>query len=147
MVTFISLFRIDDKNSIVNELAYKLGLRLLKYSYVRRAVSARADLREFRGKPTARILLGVLAICLSFALCWPVISALGTLCLYLRRPMLVVVLGPIVWGLTHCLFLFGMALSGEKYLRILLRWLTRISVEKLLRTSPQPAQVMADSAS
>ncbi len=123
----------------MNELAYKFGLRLQQYRYVRQAIDERADLREFRGKPTARILLGVLAICLSFAMCWPVISMLGTLSLYLHRPLLVVLLGPIIWGLTHCLFLFGMALSGEKYLRILLRCFTRICVEKLLSMSPQTA--------
>jgi hypothetical protein len=130
----------------VNELIYRLGLRLLQHAYVRRAVKERADLREFRGRPTARIFIGVLAICLSFAMCWPVISALGTLSLYLHRPLLVIILGPIIWGISHCLFLFGMALSGEKYLRVFLRWFTRICVEKLLATSPQPAEVIADDA-
>jgi len=123
----------------VNELANKLGLRLMQYPCVRGAVEQRADLREFRGRPTARIFVGVLAICLSFAMCWPVISALGTLSLCLHRPLLVVILGPIIWGISHCCFLFGMALSGEKYLRILLRWLTRICVERLLAMSSQPA--------
>ncbi len=125
----------------VNNIPHKLGLLLAQFSYVRRTIDKRADLREFRGRPTLRIFVGVFAICLSFAMCWPVITALGTLGVYLHRPWLVVIFGPIVWGVSHCVFLFGMALSGEKYLRILLRWLTRVCVEQLLAMAPQSSQL------
>lgn len=115
----------------------------MRISYVRETMIDRADLQEFRDRPTARIFLGIFAICLSFAMCWPVISALATLSIHLHRPLLVVILGPIVWGISHCCFLFGMALSGEKYLRILLRWLTRVSVEAFL-AMPRRAEATSE---
>jgi hypothetical protein len=116
----------------VPELAYKIGLRLARLKYVSRAIADRADLKEFMGPPTLRIIVGVLAIGFSFLMCWPAITALGGLALYWRRPWLVVIGGPLLYGLSHVCFLTGMALSGEKYMRIFLRWLVRVGVERLL---------------
>ena len=38
-----------------------------------------------------------------------------------------------VYGLSHLVFLAGMYLSGAEYTAIFLRWLTRVSVERLLK--------------
>jgi hypothetical protein len=116
----------------LNELAYKIGLRLARIQFVQSALRDRADLEPFKQRPTFRILLGVFLIVFSFIACWPAISALGALAIYLRAPMLAVVGGPILYGLSHLWFLAGMALSGAEYSRIFLRWAARMGVEKLL---------------
>jgi len=40
--------------------------------------------------------------------------------------------GPLTYGLSHLVFLVGMYLSGATYSLIFLRWLTRVTMEKLL---------------
>jgi hypothetical protein len=116
----------------MNTLTQKLGARLAQFPFVREAIDQRADLSGLRDRRRLRIVCGVLLIALSFAACWPVIGLLGTMSIYYRQPLVVAILGPIVYGITHCCFLAGMALAGERYVRILLRWAARVSVEKMM---------------
>jgi hypothetical protein len=46
--------------------------------------------------------------------------------------LVVIVGGPLTYGLSHLVFLLGMYLCGAVYSLIFLRWLTRVSMEKLL---------------
>ena len=107
-------------------------VRLGATSFVRSTIAERADLSAFREKPTPVVLTGVFAIGFSFVLGWPAVSALGILAVQLRNPWIVAVGGPLVYGLSHLVFLFGMYLSGGVYSMIFLRWLTRVTMEKLL---------------
>ncbi len=116
----------------MNELAYKIGLRLARIGFVRSAIDDRADLTPFKGRPTFRILLGVFLIAFSFIACWPAISVLTGISIRLRMPLLAVIGGPVLYGMSHLYFLAGMALSGAEYSRIFFRWAARVGVEKLL---------------
>lgn len=100
--------------------------------FVRTAIEERADLAAFREKPTPTILVGVSAIALSFLLGWPAVAALGVLAVKLHEPWVVVVGGPLTYGFSHLVFLFGMYLSGAVYSLIFCRWLTRITMERCL---------------
>ncbi|MEW6672171.1 MAG: hypothetical protein AB1427_10720 [Thermodesulfobacteriota bacterium] len=112
--------------------------RIAETDYVRQAIADKADLTEFKQKPTIRILAGVAAIIVSYIICWPAIGVLGTLSIYYDRPLLVAVGGPLLYGLSHLVFLAGMYLAGEKYTKIFLRWATRVFMEKLLRNQSRP---------
>lgn len=109
--------------------------RIAKTAYVRSALDDKADLSAFRERPTVRIILGVSAILFSYIISWPAIGALGALSVYLNRPLLVAVGGPLLYGFSHLVFIFGMYLAGAKYSKIFLRWATRIAVERLSRKS------------
>jgi hypothetical protein len=122
----------------MNALAHKLGARLAQIPFVRDAIDRRADLSGLKDRPRLRIFCGVLLIAFSFAACWPVIGLLGTLSVYYRQPLIVAILGPIIYGITHCCFLAGMALSGERYVRILLRWAVRKGVERMVAQIRNP---------
>lgn len=110
----------------------RLGRRLIRIDFAAAAVRDKADLSAFRGPPPLQVIVGVSAICISFVICWPAISALGAFSIWVGRPWISVVGGPVLYGLSHLCFMAGMALSGEKYSRIFLRWVTRVVVEKLL---------------
>ena len=110
----------------------RLGRRLARNRFASAAIADRADLSAFRGPPPMSVIIGVSAICLSFVICWPAITALGVFSVYTRRPWIVVLGGPVLYGLSHLCFMGGMLLSGEKYTRILLRWAARVGIEKLL---------------
>lgn len=111
----------------------KLVKRLAETDYVRKAIEERADLSAFHEKPSVRVLLGVAAIGFSYVICWPAITALGALAIYLEKPLLIAVGGPFLYVFSHLVFLFGMYLSGAKYSKIFLRWATRVAIERLTR--------------
>jgi hypothetical protein len=100
--------------------------------YVRTAIEDQADLSAFKQKPTPVVLAGVFAIVFSYVIGWPAIAALGVLSVKLHNPWIVAVGGPITYGLSHLVFILGMYLSGAKYSLIFFRWLTRITMVKLL---------------
>ncbi len=107
--------------------------RFCKTEYVRSALADKADLSAFKEKPTLRIIVGVAAIGLSYVIGWPAISALGALAVYVNKPLLLVIGGPMLYGLSHLVFIFGMYLAGAKYTKIFLRWATRVAVERWMR--------------
>lgn len=106
--------------------------RICEIEYVRSAMADKADLSAFKEKPSPRVILGVTAIGFSYIIGWPAIGALGILAVYFNRPWLVAVGGPVMYGLSHLVFLLGMYLAGYNYTKIFLRWATRVAVEKLM---------------
>ena len=122
----------------VKYLLQKFILFLATTTFVREALAERADLRAFREKPTPLVLAGVGTIALSFLIGWPAVAALGFLSYRWQTPWIVVIGGPLVYGLSHLVFLLGMWLSGAKYSLIFCRWLTRITMEwALARATPK----------
>jgi hypothetical protein len=109
-------------------------LKTAEKDFVRRAIAEQADLSSFKEKPSFLVISGIFVICLSFVLGWPAVAALGALAVKLDKPMIAVIGGPLTYGLSHLVFLFGMYLSGGKYTLIFFRWLTRVTMEKLLTT-------------
>jgi hypothetical protein len=116
----------------------KMGRFLARKKFVRRAIEEKADLAAFRKPPTAGILLGIFLVSFSFLMSWPAISVLGGVAIYFRRPWIVVIGGPVLYGLSHLVFLGGMVLcGGVKYPYIFLRWAVRVGVERLLAGSAE----------
>jgi hypothetical protein len=105
--------------------------RIANTPYARKAVEEQADLSAFKKRPSARILLGVFMIGLSYVIGWPAVSALAGLAVYLKEPLVAIIGGPLTYGLSHLVFMAGMYLAGAKYSAIFLRWATRMLVEKM----------------
>ena len=107
-------------------------IKIADTDFVSSAIKEQADLSAFKEKPTLMVLAGVFAIAFSFVLGWPAVAALGVVAVKLHNPWIAAVGGPLTYGLSHLVFLFGMYLSGATYSLIFLRWLTRVTMEKLL---------------
>lgn len=116
-------------------LIEKLVAKLAKTRFVRNAIHDNADLNAFREKPSFQVILGVSAIALSYVIGWPVVVLSGTLAVYFKQPLLALA-GPISYGLSHLVFLLGMYLAGARYSWIFMRWLTRVTMLKLMRRYP-----------
>jgi hypothetical protein len=117
-------------------LVQRLVARIAATRFVRQALADNADLSAFKEKPSLRVILGVGAILLSYVLGWPAVALLGALAAYYQRAAIVVVGGPLIYGFSHLVFLLGMYLAGAQYSWIFLRWLTRVTMLKLLRRYP-----------
>jgi hypothetical protein len=107
-------------------------LKIGATDYVRSAIAEQADLSAFKEKPTPVVLAGVFAIGFSFILGWPAVAFTGILAIKFHNPWIAAVGGPLTYGFSHLVFMLGMYLSGAVYSLIFLRWLTRITMEKLL---------------
>ncbi|MBI5553036.1 MAG: hypothetical protein HY911_16105 [Desulfobacterales bacterium] len=116
-----------------------LVARIAATRFVRQALADNADLSAFKGKPSLKVILGVTAIIISYIIGWPAVALLGFLAAYYGRPAIVVVGGPLIYGLSHLVFLLGMYLAGAQYSWIFLRWLTRVTMLKLLKRYPAAA--------
>jgi len=101
-------------------------------AFVRAAMEEQADLSAFKEKPTPLVIAGVLTIILSFILGWPAVTMFGILAVKLHNPWIAAVGGPLTYGLSHLVFMLGMYLSGALYSLIFFRWLTRVTMERLL---------------
>jgi hypothetical protein len=112
--------------------------RIAATDYVRAAIADKADLSVFKQKPSPRSVVGIAIIGLSYIICWPAIGAIAVLSAYLNRPLLLAVGGPVLYGLSHLVFMLGMVLAGADYARIFLRWATRVLMEKLMRNKSEP---------
>ncbi len=99
--------------------------------FVRTAIEEQADLSAFKEKPSLQVIVGVLLICIASLLGWPAVAVLGVLAVKFNEPLLVVIGGPLVYGFSHLVFMFGMYFSGVKYTIIFFRWLSRVTVEKI----------------
>lgn len=116
----------------MNQMATNILRRIAKTDFVRRAIEERADLSAFKERPTGRIIFGISAMGFSYIIGWPAVSLLGAISIYLNKPLIVIIGGPLTYGLSHLVFILGMYLAGAKYTRIFMRWAARVTIEKFL---------------
>ena len=114
-------------------------LHLAQKDFVRKAMDEEADLSAFKKKPSLRIIAGVSAILFSYIIGWPAVALIGVIAAKLHEPWLAAIGCPLIYGLSHVVFLLGMYLAGATYSMIFLRWLTRVGVEKLLAWTEKPS--------
>lgn len=113
----------------------KIVAKLAKTRFVRNAIQDNADLSAFREKPSFQVISGIFLIAFSYVIGWPVVILASTLAVYFKQP-LIALAGPVSYGLSHLVFLLGMYLAGARYSWIFMRWLTRVTMLKLMRRYP-----------
>jgi peptidoglycan/xylan/chitin deacetylase (PgdA/CDA1 family) len=108
-----------------------MTVRLAVTRFVREALAEKADLKALRAKPTPRVWIGLGLVGFSYVIGWPAVGLLAGISYHLREPLIIVIGGPVTYGLSHLVFLAGSCLAGVHYVRIFLRWSTRRLVERL----------------
>jgi len=122
--------------------------RLARTRFVQGALAESADLSAFKARPGPRVIAGVSAIIVSYAIGWPMVSLLGAAAVYYQNAAIALIGGPAVYGLSHLVFLLGMYLAGAKYSHIFLRWATRATMERIMARYglPLPTPALPDVA-
>ncbi|MBN2159558.1 MAG: hypothetical protein JW807_09190 [Spirochaetes bacterium] len=106
--------------------------------FAKKAVADKADLSPFRERPSVRIIFGIFLMGFSYVIGWPAVAFFGVLSIYFGQPLIVVVGGPVIYGISHLVFIAGMYLAGARYTYIFLRWATRKFIEKYAGQAGRP---------
>ena len=100
--------------------------------YCRAAIDERADLRIFQEKPTFSMVIGIIMITFSYAIGLPAVVFLTSLAVWLKKPLIGIIGGPLIYGISTLIFIIGIKLAGLKHIKALFLWMTRITLEKML---------------
>ena len=121
-------------------LGRRLAVRLARTRFVRTAMEGEvADLGALQGKPSPAVIVGVALIGFSYIIGWPAVGLLTILAAHYQRAAIVVVGGPLTYGLSHVVFMVGMYFAGRSYAPIFLRCAARAVMRKLLERYPVEA--------
>ncbi len=90
----------------------RLADRIAATKYGRNALNEPVDLGYFRQRPSLKLIMGLLLLVISYIICWPVIALLTFLAAYYRKPLIIVIGGPLTYGLSWAVFGLSMLLLG-----------------------------------
>jgi hypothetical protein len=110
--------------------------------FAQKALEEKADLTPFKERPPARILFGIFLMGFSYVIGWPAVTFFGILSIYLSEPLIVIIGGPVIYGISHLVFLAGLYLAGARYSYIFFKWATRKFLEKYMDHVPVDARKM-----
>ena len=113
-------------------LIRKIAQGIAKTKFASKAINENADLYTFKEKPSGKVFGGIFLMVISYIIGWPMIGLFGALSLYWNEPLMIVVGGPLLFGLAHLAFLAGLYLAGGKYIMPFIRWATRVILKKLI---------------
>lgn len=110
----------------------KIAQGMAKTKFASKAINENADLDIFKEKPSGKVFWGIFLMGISYIIGWPMIGLFGALSLYWSEPLMIIVGGPILFGVAHLAFLAGLYLAGGKYIMPFIRWATRVTLKKLI---------------
>jgi len=103
----------------------------LKREFVQNILNEDIDLGCLRKRPTTQVKAGIVLVLISYVLGWPMVAFLGFISLYIDELLVVIIGGPLFYGLSHLVFLLGMYLAGKEYATVLLKWSIKAAIEKI----------------
>ena len=110
----------------------KMAQAIAKTKFATKAINENNELNSFKKKPSGRFYFGIFLMVASYIIGWPMIGLLGGLSLYWNEPLMIIIGGPLLFGLAHLAFLAGLYLAGSKYLMPVIRWTTKMTLKKLI---------------
>jgi hypothetical protein len=100
--------------------------------FCREAICERADLTKLAEKPSKSVLVGILMIGFSYIIGLPAVVAFGVIAVWMNKPMIGIVGGPVIYAISTVIFVIGIKMAGKKYFMVCLKWLIRVTLEKTL---------------
>jgi hypothetical protein len=103
----------------------------LKRKIVQHILKEDVDLECLKKRPTTQVKIGITLVLTSYVVGWPIVALLGFIAFSLDEVLIVIIGGPLVYGLSHLVFLLGMYLAGREYATVLLKWSMKATIEKI----------------
>mgnify|MGYP000021926635 CR=1 FL=1 len=110
----------------------KIARYMARKTFCRTAIQQRADLSIFQEKPTLTTIVGLVLIAFSYVIGLPAVIALATIAVWMKKPLIGVIGGPVIYGISMMVFIVGVGLAGTQHFKAVFSWLARIILEKIL---------------
>ena len=110
----------------------KMALRLAKKKFCREAIREKADLTAITQKPTNTMIIGIILIAFSYVIGMPAVITMGLVAAWMKEPLIAIVGGPLIYAISTIIFIIGIKMAGKKYFVDIMKWMTRIILEKIL---------------
>ncbi len=101
---------------------------MARWGWVKKAIRDKADLGIFKQRPSTRMFIGLGVLTLSMILGWPAVAALGAIGIYLEKPLIALVGGPVIYGISWVIYGLAFLIAGKDlllYARAFNRWAAR----------------------
>ena len=122
---------------MIKKLVQNCLKNLVQKQFVQRILQEEPDLRRLKRRPTAREQFGIFLVLLSYVIGWPAVAFFGFMSLYLRQPLVLIIGGPLTYGISHLVFLVGMYIAGKDYAMVFMKWSIKKTCEKLSTAGQQ----------
>jgi hypothetical protein len=110
----------------------KTALYLARTKYCKTAIEDHADLTAIREKPTPSMIAGMIMIGFSYVIGLPAVIAMGVIAVWVKKPLVAVVGGPLIYAISTIIFIIGIKMAGKTYFHVFCRWMVRVVLEKIL---------------
>mgnify|MGYP001175632474 CR=1 FL=1 len=112
-------------------LRRKIADYLIRKKSIIRLMENPVDLKEFRERPTRRMIFGWILMAFSYVIGWPAIAGLGVIALWYKEPLIAVIGGPVMYVLSCLVFILGAWLArAPQHLGTLVKFATQAFVRK-----------------
>jgi uncharacterized membrane protein len=110
----------------------KVARHFAQKKYCQSAINNRADLSVFQEKLTFPMVVGILMLVFSYIIGLPAVVFLAALALWFNKPLIGIIGGPLIYGISTLLSIIGIKLAGWKHIKALCAWITRVLLERIL---------------
>jgi hypothetical protein len=111
-------------------LLQKLAQKLAQTQFGIKSVHEKTNLEIFKQRPSFRVMAGISLMGISYIIGWPAIGVLGVASYTYDLPLLFVIGGPVLYGISHLFFFLGLYLAGTNYAKVFFKWIVRRFIEK-----------------
>ncbi|MDD4356786.1 MAG: hypothetical protein PHN98_06000 [Smithellaceae bacterium] len=113
-------------------LIKRTALYLARTKYCKTAIEDQADLKSIREKPTPSMIAGLIMIGFSYIIGLPAVVAFSVIAVWLKKPLVAVIGGPLIYAVSTIIFIIGVKMAGKTYFHVFCRWMVRVVLEKIL---------------
>ncbi len=110
----------------------KIARHFARKSFCRTAIEEHADLDVFKEGLTTSTITGIALFALSYTIGLPTVVAFCAFATSMNEPLIGVIGGIVIYGVSTVMFIAGIKMAGTKYFIAFNRWLIRITLEKIL---------------
>ena len=110
----------------------KIAQGIAKTKFASKALNENAALTVFKEKPPAKVFWGIFLMIMGFIIGWPMIGLCGALSFYWKEPLMIIIGGPLLFGIAHIALFAGLYLGAGRYMMPFIRWATRGILKKLI---------------
>jgi len=97
---------------------------------VQRIMDEELDLSCIMRRPTRCEQFGIVLVLLSYVIGWPAVAFFGFLSVYIEQPLVLIICGPLIYGISHLVFIAGAYFAGKKYVTTFMKWSCKKFCEK-----------------